>query len=180
MIDYTNPTTVWYAMKTTYKRELKAKALLDAHQVENFIPMQRHIVVKNGKKQLVCKPAINNLIFMRANGDVLQKMKSKADFIHNRLMKDGNSLIPIIIPDGDMNQFITLTNNSLDKIQYLDLSSVVLSKGGRVRVIGGDFMGYEGVLMKIKGARDKRVVVSIEGVIAVAMATIDAELIEKI
>ena len=55
-----------------------------------------------------------------------------------------------------------------------------LSKGTKVRVTGGDFAGQEGVFLKVKGARDRRVVVEIQGVIAVAMATIHPDLIEVI
>ena len=43
-----------------------------------------------------------------------------------------------------------------------------------------DFEGYEGVFVKVKGARDRRVVISLQGVIAMAMATLSPDLIEVI
>ena len=52
--------------------------------------------------------------------------------------------------------------------------------GTKVRITGGDFEGQEGVFLKVKGARDRRVVIAIQGVIAVAMATIHPDLIEVI
>ena len=52
--------------------------------------------------------------------------------------------------------------------------------GTRVRIIGGDFEGQEGLFLKVKGARDRRVVIEVQGVIAVAMATIHPDLIEVI
>ena len=55
-----------------------------------------------------------------------------------------------------------------------------LSKGTRVRITGGDFAGQEGIFLKVKGARDRRVVIEIQGVIALAMATIHPDLIEVI
>ena len=45
-------------------------------------------------------------------------------------------------------------------------------------MLGGIFEGAEGTLLRIKG--DRRVVVSIPGVIAVATANIHASLLEKI
>jgi transcription antitermination factor NusG len=57
---------------------------------------------------------------------------------------------------------------------------VNLTKGTPVRIIGGDFEGMEGVFIKIKGKRDRRVVVAIQGVIAVAIATIHPDLIQII
>ena len=49
-----------------------------------------------------------------------------------------------------------------------------------MRITGGPFEGQEGVFVKVKGARDRRVVVQIQGVIAVAMATVNPDLIEPI
>ncbi|MFI3282326.1 MAG: transcription termination/antitermination NusG family protein [Rikenellaceae bacterium] len=44
MINYSNQGVVWYAMKTTFKRELKAKAYLDSCGIESFIPMQQIVL----------------------------------------------------------------------------------------------------------------------------------------
>ena len=41
---------------------------------------------------------------------------------------------------------------------------VNLRKGTKVRITGGDFEGYEGVFVKVKGARDRRVVISLQAV----------------
>lgn len=180
MVDYTNSNTVWYAMKTTFKRELKAKAALDENRVENFIAMRHKQIVVKGKKRIITEPAIHNLIFMKADGDLLMKMKSKVNYLHNRLIKDENRLIPITVSDKDMSQFIRLTERGLEKTILVDLTTTPLAKGTKVRITGGEFEGFEGLLMKVKGARDKRVVLNIEGVVALAMATVPANLIEKI
>ena len=55
-----------------------------------------------------------------------------------------------------------------------------LKRGVKVRVTGGEFEGQEGIFLKVKGARDRRVVISIQGVIAVAMVTIHPDLIEPV
>ena len=67
-----------------------------------------------------------------------------------------------------------------ENLLYFGGDELNLAKGTRVRVTGGDFEGYEGIFLKVKGARDRRVVISIEGVVAVALATISPELIEVI
>ena len=41
-------------------------------------------------------------------------------------------------------------------------------------------MFREGVFLKVKGVRDRRVVIAIQGIIAVALATIHPDLIEVI
>ena len=63
---------------------------------------------------------------------------------------------------------------------YFQPEELNLSKGTKVRITGGDFEGQEGVFLKVKGARDRRVVIAIQGIIAVAMATIHPDLIEVI
>ncbi len=180
MIDYSNKGTVWYAMKTTFKRELKAKAWLEAISIENFIPMQRTTTIVRGQKKLLTKPALHNLIFIRVDGDLLRKIKERVPYLHNYLTEQNGVLEPIIIPDREMEQFITISEASLAEVRYIDLTTTRLDKGTRVRIIGGDFEGFEGTLMKIKGARDKRVVLAIEGLMAVVMTTINTDFIEKI
>ena len=86
----------------------------------------------------------------------------------------------IIVPDAQMSRFIAVTGTGNDRLLYFGGGELNLSKGTHVRVTGGEFEGYEGVFLKVKGARDRRVVIEIEGVIAVALATISPELIEVI
>ena len=77
----------------------------------------------------------------------------------------------------------TIANYFKDYDEHLIFFSpdeVNLRKGTKVRITGGDFEGYEGVFVKVKGARDRRVVISLQGVIAMAMATLPADLIEVI
>ena len=52
--------------------------------------------------------------------------------------------------------------------------------GSSKQLVGSEFEGQEGIFLKVKGARDRRVVIEIKGVIAVAMATIHPDLIEVI
>jgi transcription antitermination factor NusG len=47
-----------------------------------------------------------------------------------------------------------------------------------VRIIGGMFAGAEGVFVRVKG--DRRVVVNIEGLVAVATTFVHPSMIEKI
>ena len=67
-----------------------------------------------------------------------------------------------------------------DQLLYFQPGEVNLTKGTKVRITGGELEGQEGIFVKVKGARDRRVVIAIQGVIAVAMATIHPDLIEVI
>ena len=86
----------------------------------------------------------------------------------------------IIISDGEMQRFIAVAGTYNDHLMYFQPDELNLSKGTKVRITGGDFEGQEGIFVKVKGARDRRVVIEIQGVIAVALATIHPDLIEVI
>ena len=79
-----------------------------------------------------------------------------------------------------MQRLIAAAGTYNDHLLFFQPDDLNLSKGTKVRVTGGDFAGQEGIFLKVKGARDRRVVVEIQGVIAVAMATIHPDLIEVI
>ena len=85
---------------------------------------------------------------------------------------------PLVVPDKQMYSFIAVAGAYDEQVVFLDSNVVSLRKGDRVRITGGIFAGVEGVFIRIKG--DRRVVVSIEGVMAVATAFIHPSLIEKV
>ncbi|MBP5498693.1 MAG: KOW motif-containing protein, partial [Muribaculaceae bacterium] len=73
---------------------------------------------------------------------------------------------------------IAVAGHHEEEIVYLDPAELNLTKGDRVRVLAGPFAGAEGVFVRVKG--DRRVVVTIEGVVAVATTFVHPSLIEKI
>lgn len=55
---------LWYAMSSPFRREMKAKALLDAHHIENFIPMKKRQEIRDGEIVTWEEPAIHNFVFV--------------------------------------------------------------------------------------------------------------------
>ena len=41
----------WFAIRVSYSRELALKAILDAENIENFIPMRYEYIMKSGKRR---------------------------------------------------------------------------------------------------------------------------------
>lgn len=77
----------------------------------------------------------------------------------------------------EMNTFILVTSVTDDLI-LIDNPTPRFLQGQRVRVTEGLFRGAEGVIKRIKG--DRRLVVSINGVMAVATCYIRPEFLEKV
>ncbi len=153
-------------MQTTYKRELKAKSYLDSQSIECFVPMKQVTIIERGKRRVVSKPAIHNLIFMKADYKRLLDIKLELDYLHNQLRRSNGALIPIVVPTTDMEQFIATSLHAPEKLEHIDITDLKLEENTRVRIIDGEFKGHEGFLTKIKGKRNKRVVVNIEGLVA--------------
>ena len=173
-----NDSEIWYAMRATYRREPDAMRLLEKENLGCFVPMQYKISIKKGKKVRVLVPVVHNLLFVHARPSELKRVKSQVAYL--QYITDTRSGQKIIIPDNEMQRFIAVAGSYSDHLLYFQPDELNLSKGTKVRITGGDFEGQEGIFLKVKGARDRRVVIAIQGVIAVAMATIHPDLIEVI
>ena len=171
-------TEVWFAMRATYRRELEAMHLLEKANLGCFIPMLYKISIRRGRKVRALVPVIRNLVFVHARPSEVQRFKSQITYL--QYITDTRSGRKIVIPDHDMQRFIAVAGTYNDHLLYFQPEELNLSKGTKVRITGGDFEGQEGVFLKVKGARDRRVVIAIQGIIAVAMATIHPDLIEVI
>jgi len=169
---------LWYAMRATYRRELDAMRRLKEAGIGCFIPMQYHFRLKHGRRVRELVPAVRNLLFVHALPSELKRIKLELSYL--QYITDTRSHEKIIIPDVQMQRFIAVAGTYDDQLLYFQPGELNLAKGTRVRIIGGEFAGYEGTFLKVKGARDRRVVIAVEGVIAVALAVIHPDLIEPI
>lgn len=172
-------TPVWYAMYA-YKREAKAQERLDKENIKNFIPKRYEIKEHNGKKVRTLVPAVSNLIFVHAAKSVLTAFKLKNPYLQYITRKIDSRREVIVIPDRQMQAFIKVVEKYEEDLIYYKPEEINLKKGTKVRVHGGAFDGMEGVLLKVKGKRSKRIVVSLPDIIAVAAAYIEPEYIEII
>lgn len=169
----------WYALRITYSRELVLKEYLDAEGIENFIPMHYIYIVKGERKIRKLVPVVHNLVFVHTTRKQLDEIKEvRGSVLPIRYIMDRETRQPITIPDVQMRNFIAVAGNFDQQLVYLDPTCVNMAKGTRVRITGGIFKGVEGEFIRIKG--DRRVVVAIQGIMAVATAFIHPSLIEPI
>lgn len=167
----------WYAIRVTYNREIKVKQRLDAKHIENFLPMKYRVVMRGERRIKELVPAIHNLIFVYLTTEGMKEFKQTTD-LPIRYIMDKETNTPLTIPERQMKSFIAVAGTRDEQLMYLDSCPADISKGDKVRVTGGIFEGAEGYFLRIKG--DRRVVVNIKGVAAVATAFIHPSLIEKI
>ena len=156
---------------------MKVKRDLDSKHIENFIPMKHRIVFRGERRIKELVPAIHNLIFINICKAELKEYKSTTT-LPIRYIMNRETHEPIVIPDAQMRNFITVADNYDEQLLYLDPNITNFKKGDKVRITGGVFDGAEGYFMRIKG--DRRVVVCINGIAAVATAFIHPSLVERI
>lgn len=167
----------WYAIRVTYNREMKVKRELDSLHIENFLPMKYRIITRGDRKVKELIPAIHNLIFVNISSVALKEYKATT-ILPIRYIMNRETREPIVIPETQMKNFIAVAGNITEQIVYLEPNLSNFNKGDKVKIIGGVFEGAEGYFMRIKG--DRRVVVCINGIAAVATAFVHPSLVAKI
>ena len=168
---------VWYAIRVTYNRELKVKADLDARGITSFVPMQYRREERNGVMVKRLVPSVHNLIFIHITPSEMKEYKMSTE-LPIRYIMNRETRKPITVPSSEMENFIKVAGTYEEKLIYLESKPGDFAKGERVRIIGGMFAGAEGIFVRFKG--DRRVIVNIEGLVAVATTFVHPSMIEKI
>ncbi len=175
--DSETATPLWYALRVTYNREMKVKADFDSRGIESFVPMKWSHYECDGELRHRLVPSVHNLIFVRLSPESMRHYKATTA-MPVRYIMDAETHRPLTVPARQMDSFMTVASVHSEQLIYLTPKPGDFAKGDRVRIIGGMFKGAEGVFVRVKG--DRRVVVSISGVVAVATTFIHPSFIEKI
>lgn len=168
---------VWFAIRVTYHRELKVKEDLDARGIPNFVPMQYRREERKGVMVKRLVPSVHNLIFIYTTPSEMTEYK-KTTTLPIRYIMDRETHKPVTVPTREMENFIKVAGTYDEKLIYLNPDPGDFTKGERVRIIGGPFAGAEGIFVRVKG--DRRVLINILGLVAVATTYVHPSMIEKI
>ncbi len=173
---------LWYVLRITYQRELRVKEQLDKIGIQNFVPTRRvRRRTAQGQFSYVTEAALHNYVFVKTTRDVLRQLKAELIPGLRYVMRDINGRrLLLVVPEDQMQSFIAVAGNTEEHILYLSVDEIDLKKGEKVRILGGPFAGVVGTFMRITKKHEKRVVVQIEGLVAVATTALPATLVEKI
>lgn len=170
----------WFAMRATYKREIKAKEYLEGKGLKVFVPMKTVVRSVRGIKRKLKEPAISSLIFVKAAKDELQRIKFGVEYLQYVTRKEGGKNMPIVVPDVQMEQFMGVVQDDNIEKTFFTPQQVNLEPGTRVRVHGGVLDGQEGVLLKVEGKRKKQFFIVLPDLVTVNVGLENLDLLESI
>lgn len=182
MEEFRKKEVAWYVLRVTYQREITASKALEELQIEHYVPTVR-TRIRNEKGVSIgwkTEPLIHNYIFVHDSYENILKLKqSKLDYLRFIMAKDDTGLlsVPQYVPDKQMNDFIKVVRTMGFKPVDPDID---LRKGDKVRILTGPFEGVEGIYVRMPNRHEKRVVIKIEGIAAVATVALNASDVEKI
>ena len=167
----------WYAMSSPYGREMQAVETLSVEaDVETFVPMERFermVGQKSRTRKITQRPVVRNLLFVKATELRMRQLKQDYNTLLQFKVKPqlGGGYVPVIVPDKQMEDFMRLYNCPDLELQFYkpeEIEQLHLRPNAKVRIEDGIFAGIEGYYQQVKGARGKRFVVKIEGMLACA------------
>ena len=153
---------VWFLMRASYGREQKAKEYLEAQGIEVFLPLQKKCFQRNGRRVHKIQSLIPNFLFVRSTEKEMKKYigKEPLDFFHHYYVphksisggeKIGKGIKPLVIPNSQMEKFIKWNSvNDFNKLFVAD-DKIPFSNREKVRILAGQFEGFEGQVFRIKG-----------------------------
>lgn len=168
----------WYVLRAVFHGEEAVRDMLRREGFQCYVPMTYRVLLVHQRMVRRLVPAISELVFVYGSQSDISDFKrhcKKTVYWLSRPTASGPEYI--IISDKDMDNFIRITHQHESEVTYFRPEELRLGKGDRIRILGGPLNGVEGVLLKIKGKREKQFVVSIPG-IAAATISVRPELVE--
>ena len=173
IMNYDNENIFWFVLFSAYNKNSKIIPYLKAAGIEYFYPLHYQEKLRRGCEQLtqrILQPILNNFLFVKSSKQqldpLLKKIKLELGLNSGLYYRDSNSKAIIVVPDKDMQNFISIASVIEENVIYMSSKEVDLKQGTKVRITGGLFEGVEGIFMRIKG--DRRVVVCLPNLLSVA------------
>lgn len=172
----------WFVLRAIFKKETAVRDALRHRGLCCYVPMRYQVETQQGHKLRRLVPAITELVFVHGTEEQINEAKAKLRETCYWLTKPvlgKNRREKIVVSDRDMENFIRITEQNERAVTYFRPDEVSLATGDRIRIHGGAFDGVEGVLVKVKGKREKQLVVNIPD-LAVAAVSVKPDVVEVV
>ena len=174
-----NEEKIWFSIGcTSLQKELKVRDDARQYGLEAFVPLTYEVKSYRGQKHRILVPAISRLLFVKGTLDEVKDYIQHAHYVvFIRKSTFSNKEDYLTVPTKAMEDFIAVTENHEEHVMYFRPEEISLQAGDKIRIKGGLYDGREGIIMRIKGKRNRHLVVQIPGVL-IAAIELSPEMIE--
>ena len=170
----------WFSVGcTSTQKELKVRDDARKAGLDAFVPLKYTVKRKKNREVRALVPALSGMLFIKGTEDeVKDYVKNKTHFtVFMRKSNFSNKEDYLTVSVRAMENFIAVIENHEAHITYFKPEEIKLQIGDQIRVKGGIYDGKEGIIMRIKGKRNKHLVVQIPGML-VAAIEMEPDLVE--
>lgn len=161
----------WFVMRDLSRANTHTPAWrrLSDEGFEVYTPTITQLTVRQGRRIRETRPVIHDLLFVRSSRTRLDPQVAQTPTLQYRYGRGLGYCVPMTVRDTDMQRFIRAVNLCENPVYYLpsELTSDMI--GRRVRIIGGPMDGYEGSLLKMRGSRKRRLLVTLDSLLTLAV-----------
>lgn len=162
---------LWYSLGCLSPRqEIKIRDEARKAGFDAFVPLSYEVKTIRGQKQRKLIPALSGLIFAKGEQEALKTYTRESGFpVFIRKSTFSNREDYLKIPTKAMEDFIAVTEHREQHVSYFRPEEISLQEGDHIRIKGGLYDGREGIIMRIKGKRNRHLVVQIPGFLVAAV-----------
>lgn len=178
-------TPQWYALRTTYDREMKAYAYLTAKGVTAFCPTIQVVKEVNGTPKNITQSRLPNIFFAYGTRKEMEKYvydNVNLPFLrfYYRHFHEGSKILktPLIVPKQQIESLRIICESEADDILLVPEEVEKFKTGEKVRVTQGKFQGVIGRVARYQG--QQRVGIVIEDAFTITTAYLPKAFLENI
>ena len=151
----------WYAIKVFWRRTARIAEALDELGIKYY-----------------AQKVVPSYMFIHTDEKTAIRFRDEQFGYVYLYAEHGEGKKPIVVPDKQVEVFRIITSAMASGIEVLPNAPESYAVGELVRVTDGPFKGAEGYVRRIR--KDRRLVIVISGVAAIATYHIPPELLEKV
>ena len=161
----------WFAMRdlTRPNAKLPAYKRLSGMGFDVYTPLLTRLVGTGAARQRVTSPVIHDLLFVRSTRGQLDPVVDHTPTLQYRYARGCGYRVPITVRNAEMALFIHAASLNETPQYFLPSEITPDMYGRRVHIVGGPMDGYEGYLLKTRGTRKRRLLVSLDTILAIAV-----------
>lgn len=160
----------WFVMRDLTRSNAKCPAYkrIENMGIKIFTPMVWKLYNRQGtclRKQV---PYIHDLLFVFGTRKIIDSIVEQIPTLQYRYLR-GAFCQPMTVRRVDMERFIRAVELANNPRYYTPAEITSDMIGRRVKIIGGPLDGYEGFLQKIRGSKNKRLLVELPSYLTVSV-----------